>query len=589
MTQPPMIEIDGLTFKYVGRRLPTLRDISLRIVHGESVLLLGPSGCGKSTLALTLNGAIPHAVSGDLNGSVRIDGVDTRRASMAALAQRVGIVFQDPEAQFCMLTVEDEVAFGLENLAVPRSEMDGRITAALSQVGLEQRRTEQIARLSGGQKQRLALACVLALEPDVIVLDEPTAQLDPAGAAEVMEILGRLRAAGNHTLIIVEHRLDEVIPLVDRAVVFSADGEIVADSSPRSVMQEYGARLAEAGVWTPQVSALALTLERAGVTLNPFPLTVTEAVEALRPHRPAVEAFQQAANEHAALAPPAVTADTFLTVSHLAYQYPRAPRPALHDLSLSVRTGEFLAIVGENGAGKSTLARLMAGILRPPPGTVSIDGRDASQYARRDLAQLVGYVFQYPEHQFVGQTVLDDVAYGPRKAGLPEAEALERSRAMLDDFGLLGLGPAHPFTLSHGEQRRLSVASMLVLGQRLLLLDEPTFGQDQRNATILLEKLESLAASGRAIVAITHDMRLVAERAHRVLVLSQGQLLFDGLPRDLFVDAALLAQAHLIAPPLWELSQRLGLREPLPGLDRLRQAAPSVEIAGSLPALEPAG
>ena len=579
-----MIEIDGLTFKYVGRKLPTLQNITLRVAQGESVLLLGPSGCGKSTLALALNGAIPHAVSGDLRGTVHVDGLDTRRASMAELAQRVGIVFQDPEAQFCMLTVEDEVAFGLENLAVPRSEMDARIDAALATVGLGHRREEQISRLSGGQKQRLALACVLALEPDVIVLDEPTAQLDPAGAADVVAVLRQLRAEGRHTLVIVEHRLDDVVPLVDRAVVFSADGQIVADGPPRAVIQGHGAQLAAAGVWTPQVSELALKLADGGLNLDPFPISVPEAETVLRPH---VGLLQTLADDGEA-SPPARTGggSPILTISGLTYQYPRAAQPVLSDVHLTISAGELVAIVGANGAGKSTLARLIAGILRPPAGVIAVRGRDAATLAHKELAREIGYVFQYPEHQFVGQTVLEDVAYGPHRAGVPEHEALELSRAMLADFGLLGLAAAHPFTLSHGEQRRLSVASMLVLGQQVLLLDEPTFGQDQKNATMLLDKLEGLARDGRAIVAITHDMRLVAERAARVLVVGDGTILFDGTPASLFADARLLARAHLLPPPLWELSRRLGLARPLPRLDRLRladsqlAAVPSGSAAG---------
>jgi len=568
------IEVDGLTFKYVGRRQPTLRDLSLRIRAGESVLVLGPSGCGKSTLALCLNGAVPHAISGDLHGTVRVDGLDTRRASMADLAQRVGIVFQDPEAQFCMLTVEDEVAFGLENLAVPRAEMDRRIDEALGVVGLADRRRERIERLSGGQKQRLALACVLVQKPAILVLDEPTAQLDPAGTAEVLALLGRLRAERRHTLAIVEHKLDEVMPLVDRALVFSAEGVLMADGPPRAVIREHGDWLAEAGVWVPQVSELARSLERAGVALDPFPITVTEAAEALRPHVELLEsptpqppppcAGEGEQDRHPGPVPEGAGA-ALLRVRGLAYQYPRAARPVLRDVSFSLGAGELVAVVGANGAGKSTLARLVAGIVRPPRGAILVDGRDVALVPPPELAREVGYVFQYPEHQFVGRTVLDDVAYGPRRAGLPEAEAVGLAEAILDDFGLRRLGPAHPFTLSHGEQRRLSVASMLVMGQRLLLLDEPTFGQDQRNAAMLLDKLEALAAEGRTLVAVSHDMRLVAERAQRVLVLVDGALAFDGPPARLFADAALLDRARLVPPPLWELSQRLGLHWPLRG------------------------
>ena len=616
-----MIEIDDLTFKYVGRKRPTLRDVSLRIGQGESVLVLGPSGCGKSTLALCLNGAIPHAVAGDLRGSVRIGGQDTRRASTGELAQRAGIVFQDPEAQFCMLTIEDEVAFGLENLGVPRAEMSGRIDAALTVVGLAGRRRERIERLSGGQKQRLALACVLVQEPEVIVLDEPTAQLDPVGAADVMALLGELRAGGRHTLVIVEHRLDDVISLVDRVLVMSAEGQIVADGPPREVIRGHGQWLQDAGVWTPQVSEVALALERQGTPVQPFPLTLDDAEQAFRP-------LVGSSGPHPEEAPPPTPprrgregskwpispspspwgypggwgvgpargwgvgnpgnghavhgsdSQPVARVRGLTFQYPRALAPVLRDVSLTLMPGELVAIVGANGAGKSTLARLLAGIPRPPRGAVEIHGQDAATIPAARLSRDVGYVFQYPEHQFVGQTVLDDVAYGPRRAGLPEAEVLERARAIIGDFGLQHLEPAHPYTLSHGEQRRLSVASMLVLGQSLLLLDEPTFGQDQRNATMLLDKLEVLTEQGRTIVAVSHDMRLVAEHAQRVIVMAGGSVLFDGPPTDLFRDQALLARAALRPPPLWELSRRLGLAAPLVTVhDLLTDTGPALAAA----------
>ena len=238
---------------------------------------------------------------------------------------------------------------------------------------------------------------------------------------------------------------------------------------------------------------------------------------------------------------------------------------------------------GGKGAGKSTLARLLGGIIRPPRDAVRLRGRDVAAIPPADLARDVGYVFQYPEHQFVGQTVLDDVAYGPRRLRMPEAAALARARALLADFGLSRLEEAHPFTLSHGEQRRLSVASMLVLGQAILLLDEPTYGQDRRNATMLLDQLEALAARGRTLVVVSHDMRMVAERARRVLVVADGALIFDGPPARLFADEALLRRARLTAPPLWELSRRLGLSSPLVRVDDLLAGGPDAEaLAGGI-------
>lgn len=519
---------------------------------GGSLLLVGPSGCGKSTLGLCLNGAIPHFVEGDLRGRVRIGGLDTRDTSMAHMAQRVGIVFQDPETQFCMLTLEEEVAFGLENLAVPRAEMDVRVDEALEWVGLQTRRRDRIGWLSGGQKQRLALACVLAQKPQVLVFDEPTAQLDPAGASEVVSLVRRLRTEGRHTLVIIEHRLDELMPIVDDVLVLSASGEAVAQGPPREVMRERGEWLSCAGVWVPQVSELATKLGARGVWLEPFPLTVSEAVNALRPRVANLSMTERPT-------PRKPAGKSFIDVDHLSFTFPSAVVPALNNVGLTFRSGEMCAVVGANGAGKSTLARHVVRNLKPPSGRVRLEGADLTTLTAARVARTVGYVFQYPEHQFVGRSVLEDVAFGLRRAGQPESEALRHARSMLDQFGLGGLALAHPYSLSHGEQRRLSVAAMLVLGQRGLLLDEPTFGQDRANADLLLDKLAALAMAGQAIVAITHDMRLVAERVERAIAMADGRVVFDGLPAELFANEELLRRAHLRPPPLVEVAQRLGL------------------------------
>jgi energy-coupling factor transport system ATP-binding protein len=549
------IEVQHLTFRYHGRKRPALRDVSLRLDRAESLLILGPSGCGKSTLALCLNGAIPHFVEGELTGSVRIEGRDTREQNMPRLAQKVGIVFQDPEAQFCMLVVEEEVAFGLENLAVPRDEMDARIAEALAWVGLTEQRFDHIERLSGGQKQRLALACVLAQRPEVLVFDEPTAQLDPAGAAEVVELLQRLRADGRHSLVIVEHRLDDLMPLIDRTLVLNHEGEVVTEGAPREVMERWSGWLSSAGVWVPHVSELAVALRSREVTVEPFPLTVSEATQAVSQIAP----VQQPATLPVPHLP--LARDGVFEVRGLTFGYARWEQ-VLHDLTFDLNAGELTAIVGENGAGKSTLARLLSGVLKPPSATIRLHGTDLRSMRLPEIARQVGYVFQYPEHQFIGRTVVEDVAYGLRRAGVAEPQARERAMRMLEEFGLAALAEAHPYSLSHGEQRRLSVAAMLVLGQRALFLDEPTFGQDRRSADILLDKLDHLVQAGHCIVAITHDMRLVAERADRVLAMSDGAIIFDGSPRALFSAPEVLARARLRPPPLWQLGERLGLPRP---------------------------
>jgi energy-coupling factor transport system ATP-binding protein len=530
------------------------------VPRGGSLLVLGPSGCGKSTLGLCLNGAIPHAIEGSLSGHVRVGGRDSRDASMAEMAQRVGVVFQDPEAQFCMLTLEDEVAFGLENLAVPRADMNARIDEALDWVGLRHRRLDLIEHLSGGQKQRLALACVLAQRPKVLVFDEPTAQLDPAGAAEVIALLAGLRWRGDHALVIIEHRLDDLMPLIDDVVVLSQAGEMVVHGPPRRVLADWGSWLESAGVWVPQVSELGSALAARGIALDPFPISIDEAVVALRPLTEHID-IDTRPPLHVSYLRPAPA--PFVSARDLTFRYSAGDPPAVDRVSADFQHGELAAIVGPNGAGKSTLARHLVHILRPPPDSVFLRQTDVSHLSSAEVAKAVGYVFQYPEHQFVGRSVVDDVAFGLRRAGMAGTMALPIAYELLAEFGLDRLAEAHPYSLSYGEQRRLSVAAMLALGQQALFLDEPTFGQDRRNASSLLDKLAALADEGRCIVTITHDMRLVAERARRSIVMLDGHVIFDGPPVDLFADAALLRRAGLRPPPITEVGLRLGLDSPL--------------------------
>lgn len=546
----PAVQVEGLTVRYPGRRRPALEEVSFSVQPGELVLVLGPSGCGKSTLALCLNGVIPHAIAATMDGHVRVAGLDTLQVPLNRLSQKVGVVFQDPEAQFCLLTVEEEVAFGLENLGVPPDEMPRRIAAALELVGLAELRDRRIDRLSGGQKQRLALACVLAMGPEILVLDEPTAQLDPQAAADLFATLARLKAAGRHTIIVIEHRLDDLMPLVDRVLLFGPEGRLLAEGAPRALFAAYRQELDRFGIWIPQVTELAFRLAEAGIPLDSMPLTLEEAAEALaprlaraRPHRPspAVDPLE---------VKPAVEG------RRLSYRYPSGPQ-ALCEVDLVIPEGSFFALVGPNGAGKSTLALHLVGVLQPPPEAVWLLGRPLRAYRRHELPRVVSYVFQNPEHQFLTGTVYDEVAFGLRVQGLAEAEVEARVRAMLEEFGLSALARVHPFTLSQGEKRRLSVATALVLRPRLLILDEPTFGQDRRTTALIMARLRELVRSGGTVVAITHDLRLVAEEASAAGVLVAGRVAFSGPVVELLGNEPLLWRAGLVPPPLVRLGQRL--------------------------------
>lgn len=559
-----LIEIEGVSVRYIGRKDPALEHLTLRFNAGETVLLLGASGCGKSTLALTLNGLIPHSVGAAMSGRIVVDGLDTQQAAVAELAQKVGIVFQDPEAQFVTLKVEDEVVFGLENLCRPPETMRAAVDAALAAVGMPDAHAREVFKLSGGEKQRIALAALLAMAPQVLVFDEPTANLDPAGTRDVFALIAELKARRTHTIILIEHKLDELMHLIDRVVVLDRGGQVIADGSPREVFDCCGAALQTAGVWMPYVCRLAHALRDRGMTLDRFPVTLDEAAEVLGPWSlvtghssfvirasPPADGKGQMTNDKMAI-----------EVRHLSCA--RGGRVVLDDVSLRVAQGEFLAIVGANGAGKTTLAQHLMGILPAPRQTVFIEGQDVRDIPSPQLIERAGYVFQNPEHQFVTDSVFDEVAYGLRVKGLSAREVEARTNAMLERFGLRRLAKANPFTLSHGQKRRLSVATMLAMGQRTLILDEPTFGQDQRNADALMHMLRELHAEGRTVIIITHDMALVAEYAERVAVMSAGRILFDGDARELFARPELLRQARLTPPPIAQLAERVpALRDAL--------------------------
>lgn len=528
-------EIAGLTLRHIGRRVPAIRDLSFRWERGERLLLLGPSGSGKSTLALCLDGVIPHAVEAHWeSGDVRVEGAATRAVGLAALSSTVGVVFQDPETQLVMLEIDDEIAFGLENHAVPREAMAATIASARAETGLTDVRAP-IAALSGGTKQRVALASILALGPRGLVLDEPTANLDPAGAHEVLRAVARLVADRERSLLLIEHRLDDVLGLIDRVVVLDAEGRLALGGTPREVFVDGIERLAGLGVWVPQLRRLAVLLGSDALPLDP-----AEAAALIVERWPAGARGPAVAGRAGA---PVVRAD------RVGYRYPASRRAALEDASLTIGRGELVAIVGPNGAGKSTLGLVLAGALEADSGSVERLGRCA-------------YVFQYPEHQFVTRTVVDEVRVTLRARGLASAAIDRLALELLERAGLAALAGANPYTLSHGQKRRLSVATALAAEPEALILDEPTFGQDERTTDVLVETLDALRAEGRAIVAITHDLGLVADHATRAVALANGRIAFDGPPADLFADDTLLARCALRRPPVAEAFRVAAARRP---------------------------
>jgi energy-coupling factor transport system ATP-binding protein len=439
------------------------------------VLLLGASGSGKSTLLAGIAGLLE---GGESEGELRVDGLEPRAAR-----ERIGIVFQDPASQLVMARAGDEVAFGLENRCVPADEIWPRVDAALTGVGFAYGRDRPTDALSGGEQQRLAIAGAMALEPGLLLLDEPTANLDPPGAALVRASLRRVLRDRSRTLVLVEHRVAEALPLVDRVVVLEAGGGVIADGSPRDLFGLLGDRLAAAGVWVPG---------------HPLPAPRRRA-------RP--------------------TPGAMLEMDQVGYSYPREQRLAAGPISLQVRSGEALAVVGPNGSGKTTLALLMGGLLRPTLGSVRAVGALAQEtgsepiwrWPARRLAARIGSVFQDPEHQFLTERVIDELTLAPIRAGVAAPVARERAEALLARLHLDALAEANPFTLSGGEKRRLSVATALIVEPSVLILDEPTFGQDRRTAVELLDLLSTLRDAGMAICLVTHDAPFATALADRAL------------------------------------------------------------------------
>lgn len=547
-----------------------MEDLGFVVAPGKTLLVLGPSGSGKSTLTLCMDGLIPHLVEGDYEGTVTVAGLVVGDHPVHVLAQEAGLVFQDPESQFCTLTVEDEVAFGLENLRRDPQDIERSIDVALGKVGLSDYRRRRLDTLSGGEKQRVALAAVLAMGPRLLVLDEPSANLDPRATAELFALLKRLAVDGDHTLVIIEHKLDEIIDWVDSVLVLESGGRLACHGAPRSVFYERAKELEELGVWRPQTVELALALMERGWDIPDAPLSVDETVQALlrSPGLVARLTDTHAASTSMAAAAPVVSArslsgaEALLRTEELSYDYSDGRR-ALDSVTVTIAQGGFAAIAGANGAGKTTLASLLAGAREAPRGKVFFKGEDIARMRPWEVTERVGLVFQNPEHQFVTDTVFGELAYslaprpGRRHAGRLSVDQGALVDSWLDRLGLLPLAEANPFALSQGQKRRLSVGSMLIRGQAAVILDEPTLGQDELQTQRLMRMMHDLRAEGRTVAMVTHDMRLVAENADSLVVLNSGSVVYSGPPEEFFRRSQEVSAAGLTMPALGQVSHLL--------------------------------
>ena len=485
------IDASAWGWRHAGRRAWAVSGLDLRIDPGERVLLLGASGAGKSTLVHALAGVLGAADEGEAHGRLLVNGVDP-----AAARGQVGLLMQDPDSQVILARVGDDVAFGCENLGVPRDEIWRRVRDSLAMVGLDLPLDHPTSQLSGGQKQRLALAGVLAMRPGLLLLDEPTANLDPAGVLEVRESVARVLEHTEATFVVIEHRVGVWQHLVNRVIVLDQAGGVLADGPPERVLSEQGERLAASGVWVPGVAHELPTRRRKTPAAGTAALLGTDALDIAR------------------------TRDLVVA----------------RNIDLEVAEGSALAITGPNGAGKSTLALTLAGLLKPAAGRVLAGprlsagaGEEPIRWKSRQLLTRIGTVFQDPEHQFVAGTVRAELAVGPRALALPEPVVEGRVDTLMQRLRLDHLAEANPFTLSGGEKRRLSVGTVLATQPGVLVLDEPTFGQDFRTWREIVTLLAELIDDGTAVVAVSHDAEFVSALADREFRLSGALDRADGL------------------------------------------------------------
>jgi energy-coupling factor transporter ATP-binding protein EcfA2 len=477
-----MIEVNGLSFRFSGSPDPVLEDIDLTIRDGEFITLTGPSGCGKSTLCLSICGFLPQE-GDEIQGSIGVDGQDVRDHSIFDLAKKIAIVQQDPEAQLCTLNVKDEVAFGPENYQMAKDEISERVEWALGVVGAEHLIDRETNNLSGGEKQRLAIASILALQPKAIIFDEPTSQLDPKGSAQIFSIIANLQKATNMSIIVVEHKLRQVLPLSSRVVVMD-QGRIILDT-PADRIMDHVSELQNVGIRLPR--------------------------QCWNGHAQVME------NNHDG---------EILKVDGLHMMYPSG-NEVLRGVSFSIRRGEKVALMGDNGSGKSTLLLNILGLEKPRHGKIILDGRDGSGLSMKERAKTIGFIFQNPNHQIFESTVMKETLFAMDNFVMNGSNSLRKAEELLGECNLGQYSERHPYGLSYGEKRRLNMASIFIYGPKLLLMDEPFIGQDLNNLNQLMSLTEGFTHMGGGALMVLHEPEIAEMYCDRLIFLKSGKIVVD--------------------------------------------------------------
>jgi energy-coupling factor transporter ATPase len=547
-----IIKATDVKYSYVGEEKITfaLTGVTMNVAKGEFVAIIGHNGSGKSTLAKHINALfLPE------DGKVVVDGMDTAdEKNVWEIRRRAGMVFQNPDNQMVATIVEEDVAFGPENIGVPPEEIRQRVDEALEIVDMSEYKTRAPHMLSGGQKQRVAIAGVLAMKPEIIVFDEPTAMLDPEGRTEVMDTAKMLNKQGK-TIVFITHYMEEALE-ADRVFVMTA-GRILASGSPCEIFDDQKV-LKEAGLAPPPHIELYHRLKNDGYDVGRCPMSIDELVDSLK-----ISRKPKAVKAAVAAKKPKIS-DMSIEVSELNYTYmPSSPfeAVALHDVSVKIDVGEFIGIIGHTGSGKTTLIGLIAGLLKPTSGEVLVYGKNINEkkYDRKELRRHVGVVFQYPEHQLFEETVYKDIAFGPKKAGIDEKETEKRVRHAMElmEIDYEELKDLSPFELSGGQKRRVAIAGVIALEPEVLILDEPVAGLDPLGRRHLMKLINHLNSEGKTIIMITHSMDDLAENAHRVLVMKEAKIMMDDLPSKVFSRADELTRSGLDVPCVKKIVGRL--------------------------------
>lgn len=544
------VEIKDLWYTYPGRTEPTLRGVNLKIEEGEFVLLTGPTGCGKSTLLKTLNGIIPHESGGIFSGSIKISGIETGDSNQMELSRKVGLVFQNPDDQIFSTTVEDEVAFGPENLCFDREEIDKKVGEALRMVGMSGHRLSSTNALSGGQKQRVCIASMLAMMPEILAMDEPVSQMDPAGTQEILNTVRDLNRKLKITILLVEHRLHELAPFADRVVIMDS-GKIIFDQ-PTSKAFDHLDVFHRLGLRVPEPVEICHTL---GIKASPFSAKETFPLLNNGDFKEKTRRYltRRDPEKRINMGCPEENTEPLVSIRDLWSGYDKN-KMVLKGINLEIHRGERVAVMGTNGSGKSTLLLNLAAMLKPYKGSVKVFEEDTKSKNPYSFAGRIGFVFQNPDLMLFCDSAEEEARFGPVQLKFENIE--KRARISLEAMSILNLKQDLPQSLSRGQRLRTAVASVISIDPELILLDEPTTGQDRVNIEQMMDYFKN---KGSTLVFCTHDIEIAMLYATRILVMNEGQIIADGRGRDVIKNIDILRKASLTQPPVVEIANYLGI------------------------------